>query len=86
MMPIITLIGSSVAMLELTCYICFYHHIYNHDNTVAINIVTPAVIKMRNQVTNLNDVQASRDCTVLEHSPHLHKVNICGEIGWFFQM
>jgi hypothetical protein len=76
-----TIFGSSVAMLELTCYISFYHHIYNHDNTIAINIVTPAVIKMRNQVTNLNDVQASWGSTVLEHSPHHPKVNVCRALG-----
>jgi hypothetical protein len=42
--------GISVAVLELCCYVAFFHHIYVHNNTVAVNIVTPAVIKNRNRV------------------------------------
>ena len=45
-------VGISVSLLELVCYISFFHHIYNHNNTIAANILTPAVIKNRNQVIN----------------------------------
>ena len=45
--------GISVAILELACYISFYHHIFHHNNTVAVTVVKPAVIKQRNQVLTI---------------------------------
>jgi hypothetical protein len=52
-MLILCIFGFFVAMLELACYIAFFYHIYNHNNTIAVNVVTPAVIRKRNQVTIL---------------------------------
>jgi hypothetical protein len=46
--------GISFAVMELFCYVSFFMHLYNHNNTIAINVVTPAVIKQRNQVNAIS--------------------------------
>ena len=33
---------------EMVCYLLLFHHIYQHDNTVAILILNSDVIKIRN--------------------------------------
>ena len=38
-------------MLELASYIAFFHHLYYHNNNIAVNVLAPAVIQKRNQVT-----------------------------------
>jgi len=35
-------------MLEVCCYAILFHHIYHHDNNIAILILNPDVIKVRN--------------------------------------
>ena len=45
--------GTFVSMLELACYVAFFHHIYNHNNTVAVHVVAPAVIKKRNKARRI---------------------------------
>ena len=47
-------------MLELASYIAFFHHLFYHNNNVAVNVLAPSVIQKRNQVTfgllTLNDL------------------------------
>ena len=42
-------VGALFPTIELACYIAFFHHTIRHDNTVAIIVIQPEVLKLRNK-------------------------------------
>ena len=42
-------VGAFFPTVELACYIAFFHHTIHHDNTVAIIVIQPEVLKLRNK-------------------------------------
>ena len=49
---IITLLSVMAALfpiVELGCYIAFFHHTIRHDNTIAVCVIKPEALKQRNK-------------------------------------
>ncbi len=49
---IIILISAMAAIfpiVELGCYIAFFHHTIRHDNTIAVCVIKPEALKQRNK-------------------------------------
>jgi hypothetical protein len=44
-MRYVSVLGGLFTLIELTCYIAFFHYVFKHDNHVAVAIVPAAVIK-----------------------------------------
>ena len=46
--------GMCLTMLEMICYIIFFHHVACHNNNIAANVLQPSVIKERNNTTAIS--------------------------------
>jgi hypothetical protein len=45
----VALFGVVVTLLEVYSFVILFHHLYNHNNRVAINILSPSVVQQRNR-------------------------------------
>jgi len=52
-------------VIELSCYLFLYSYIKTHNSTVAVNILDPVVINMRNRVNSIS-LTGHVACWVLE--------------------
>jgi hypothetical protein len=41
--------GTILTLLEIFSYIIFFHHVTQHNNNIAANILKPSIIKQRNK-------------------------------------
>jgi len=48
-MIIIAVLGIILTVMEMCCYIIFFHHLTNHNKNIAAPILNPSVIKRRNE-------------------------------------
>ena len=51
---IIAVVGIFFTLLEMFCYIIFFHHLTQHNKNIAANILKPSVIKHRNQINAIS--------------------------------
>ena len=56
LIPVLSAMGGSLTLVEVSSYIFFFHHISHHNNNVAINILKPSVIKCCNRVNAISMV------------------------------
>ena len=49
----IAALGGIFSMIEIACYIVIYLHIDVHNNTVAIQLLDPSVIRVRNRTNSI---------------------------------
>jgi hypothetical protein len=45
----VALFGVVVTLVEVYSFVILFHHIYKHNNHVAINILSPSVVQQRNR-------------------------------------
>jgi hypothetical protein len=46
--------GGILTLIELCCYLTYFHFIYNHDNTVAITVISKSSLKSRNKTNAIS--------------------------------
>ena len=51
---LIIVLGTFLTMTKIVCYIIFFVHLFHHNNTIAIGILTPPIIKQRNRVNAIS--------------------------------
>jgi hypothetical protein len=45
----LAVVGVAITLLQLSCYVAFFGHMFNHDNNVAAKVIKPAALRQRNR-------------------------------------
>lgn len=48
--------GGILTLVELCCYLAYFHYIYNHDNNVAASVISKSTLKSRNKTNAISMV------------------------------
>ena len=48
--------GGIFTLVELCCYLAYFHFIYNHDNNVAAAVISQSTLKTRNKTNAISMV------------------------------
>ena len=46
----LAIFGIFVTLIEASCFVSLFHHLYNHNKNIASNVLSPSVVQQRNRV------------------------------------